>query len=78
MNKKYLSTMEISEIKQRLSILTVLSHYNLKPDRSNHIKCPFHEDDKPSCRIYPETNTFHCFGCGAKGDTINLYKRKKA
>ena len=37
--------MEISDIKQRLSILTVLQHYNLKPDRNNHIKCPFHEDD---------------------------------
>jgi DNA primase catalytic core len=69
--------MEISEIKQRLSIITVLSHYNLKPDRSNHIKCPFHEDDKPSCRVYPETNTFHCFGCGAKGDTIEFIQKKE-
>lgn len=69
--------MEIQEIKQRLSILTVLSHYNLKPDRSNHIKCPFHEDDKPSCRVYPETNTFHCFGCGAKGDAIEFIQKKE-
>lgn len=64
--------MEISDIKQRLSILTVLRHYGIKPDRNNHIKCPFHEDDKPSCRIYPETNTFHCFGCGATGDQIEF------
>lgn len=69
--------MEIREIKRRLSILQVLSHYNLKPDRSNHIKCPFHEDDKPSCRIYTETNTFHCFGCGAKGDTIEFIQKKE-
>jgi DNA primase len=69
--------MEITEIKQRLSILSVLSHYNLKPDRSNHIKCPFHEDDKPSCRIYTETNTFHCFGCGTKGDTIEFIQKKE-
>ena len=64
--------MEISDIKQRLSILMVLQHYNLKPDRNNHIKCPFHEDDKPSCRIYHDTNTFHCFGCGATGDVIEF------
>jgi DNA primase len=69
--------MEIKDIKQRLSILQVLSHYNLKPDRSNHIKCPFHEDDKPSCRIYADTNTFHCFGCGAKGDTIEFIQKKE-
>ena len=67
--------MEIREIKQRLSILQVLSHYNLKPDRSNHIKCPFHEDDKPSCRIYHETNTFHCFGCNATGDQIEFIEK---
>ncbi len=67
--------MEIKDIKQRLSILQVLSHYNLKPDRSNHIKCPFHEDDKPSCRIYPETNTFHCFGCNATGDQIEFIEK---
>ncbi|HDP55565.1 MAG TPA: DNA primase, partial [Bacteroidetes bacterium] len=67
--------MEIQEIKQRLPILQVLAHYNLKPDRSNHIKCPFHEDDKPSCRIYPDTNTFHCFGCGATGDGIEFIEK---
>jgi DNA primase len=59
--------MEIQETKQRLSIIAVLQHYNLKPDRNNQIKCPFHEDDKPSCKIYPDTNTFHCFGCGTTG-----------
>lgn len=67
--------MEIKEIKQRLSILTVLQHYNIKPDRNNQIKCPFHEDDKPSCRIYPDTNTFHCFGCNATGDQIEFIEK---
>ncbi|MGQ1947257.1 CHC2 zinc finger domain-containing protein [Geofilum sp. OHC36d9] len=51
--------MAIGDIKQRLSILTVLQHYNLKSDRNHQIKCPFHEDDKPSFRIYADTNTFH-------------------
>jgi DNA primase len=64
--------MEIQEIKNRLPISQVLAHYGLMPDRTNHIKCPFHEDDKPSCKIYPETNTFHCFGCGVTGDQIEF------
>lgn len=67
--------MEISDIKQRLSIHTVLQHYNLKPDRNSHIKCPFHEDDKPSCRIYADTNTFHCFGCNTTGDQIEFIEK---
>ncbi len=64
--------MEISDIKQRLSILTVMQNYNLELDRNNQIKCPFHEDNKPSCRIYINTNTFHCFGCNATDDQIEF------
>jgi len=70
--------MEISEIKQRLSIETVLNHYDLKPDRHNFLKCPFHGDDDPSLKIYPETNTFNCFGCGAAGDVIEFIERYEA
>jgi hypothetical protein len=35
-------------------------------------KCPFHEEKTPSFYLYPETNTYHCFGCQAHGDVINL------
>lgn len=62
--------MEIRDIKQRLSILAVLEHYHLKPDKHQMLKCPFHEDDQPSLKIYTETNTFNCFGCNANGDAI--------
>ena len=67
--------MEIKDIKQRLSIIQVLSHYGITPDKNHHIKCPFHQDDKPSCKIYPETGTFHCFGCGATGDQIEFIEK---
>ena len=67
--------MEIPEIKSRLSITTVLSHYHLQPDRHNFIKCPFHGDEDPSLKIYPETGTFNCFGCGAAGDVIEFIER---
>ncbi len=70
-----LSTMEIQEIKQRLSILTVLNHYHLKLDRHNFLRCPFHGDEDPSLKIYPDTNTFNCFGCGAAGDVIEFIER---
>ena len=69
--------MEISEIKQRLSILQVLLHYNLNPDRNNMLKCPFHADDMASMKIYPNTNTFNCFGCGKNGDVIEFIQLKE-
>jgi DNA primase len=58
--------MEIKEIKSRLSILDVLSHYGLKPDKNKMLCCPFHEDKTPSMQVYPETNTVFCFSGNCK------------
>lgn len=72
--------MEISEIKQRLPILKVLSHYHLKPDRNNRLCCPFHSDKTPSFQIYPETGTWTCFSsnCSAgSGDQVDFIMRKE-
>jgi len=33
--------------------------------------CPFHEENTPSLHIYPN-NQYHCFGCGAHGDSIKF------
>jgi len=69
--------MEISDIKTRLSIHTVLNHYGHHPDRNNMLKCPFHADETPSMKIYPNTNTFNCFGCGKNGDQIEFCTLKE-
>lgn len=69
--------MEITEIKARLSIQTVLKHYGLQPDKNNMLKCPFHADDTASMKIYPNTNTFNCFGCGKNGDQIEFCTLKE-
>jgi hypothetical protein len=34
--------------------------------------CIFHNDSTPSLFFYPDTNSFHCFGCGAWGDSHDL------
>jgi hypothetical protein len=36
------------------------------------LKCPFHPDPEPSLNFNPSKNTFHCFGCHAKGTTKKL------
>jgi DNA primase len=69
--------MQISQIKQKLTITAVLAHYGIQPARDSHIKCPFHEDDKPSMKIYTDTNTYHCFGCGKTGDVIQFIQDKE-
>ncbi|MFA4998608.1 MAG: CHC2 zinc finger domain-containing protein [Candidatus Paceibacterota bacterium] len=34
--------------------------------------CPFHEDRRPSFCIYPDTNSFYCYGCQKGGDAIKF------
>jgi len=74
--------MEIKEIKEQLSIITVLQHYGLKPNRNKMLCCPFHDDKNPSMQVYAETNTVFCFSgnCkmnGKKIDTIQFIQDKE-
>jgi DNA primase len=72
--------MEIHEIKRRLSILKVLAHYNLVPDRNHRLCCPFHPDKTPSLQVFPETGTWTCFSsnCSAgSGDQVDFIMRKE-
>jgi hypothetical protein len=36
--------------------------------------CPFHAEKTPSFIVYPD-GRFHCFGCGAHGDSIDFVQR---
>jgi len=67
--------MKLSEIKNQLSILEVLHHYSLSPDRNNRLKCPFHDDKTPSMQVYPKTGTWTCFSgnCSTgSGDQVDF------
>jgi DNA primase len=41
-------------------------------------RCPFHEDRNASFTIYPATNTYYCFGCGAQGDAVTFLMNKES
>jgi DNA primase len=34
--------------------------------------CPFHEENTPSFTIYTKDNTYYCFGCHRRGDSIDF------
>lgn len=40
-------------------------------------RCPFHEDRRPSLAVFPLSDTYHCFACGAHGDQISFLKAKE-
>ena len=67
--------MTIPQIKQQLSILSVLEYYGLELDKNNRLHCPFHDDKTPSMQIYPKSNSYCCFSsnCDAgTGDVIQF------
>ncbi|MCO7136650.1 DNA primase [[Clostridium] leptum] len=65
------------ELKARNDIESVVSSYvNLKRRGRNLVGlCPFHSEKTPSFTLYPENNSFYCFGCGAAGDAITFIRR---
>jgi DNA primase len=74
--------MEISEIKERLTLARVLQHYGLKPDKHLRLHCPFHDDKTPSLQVYYKTHTAYCFSshCPTHGkslDVIDFVMRKE-
>lgn len=64
------------QLKQANPIDSVMSSYvNLIRRGRNYVcLCPFHSEKSPSCTVYPETDSFYCFGCGAGGDTVNFIR----
>lgn len=67
----------ITELVQRSDITDVVESYvQLRRRGRTHTGlCPFHNEKTPSFVVYPETQSFYCFGCGAGGDVINFIKR---
>jgi len=66
--------MEISDIKNRLTLAQVLKYYNLKPDKNLRLNCPFHEDKTPSFQVYYKTHTGYCFSsnCRTHGKSLDV------
>ncbi|MGN6720858.1 MAG: DNA primase, partial [Candidatus Binatia bacterium] len=64
----------ISEIRQRASIVEVISDYvTLKKAGRNHMGlCPFHGEKTPSFTVSEEKGIYHCFGCQAGGSVFNF------
>jgi DNA primase len=57
---------------KQMSVASFLNGLGVTIDRNGFCCCPIHKEKTPSFKIYPETNSFHCFGCNAGGDIIKL------
>ena len=64
----------IEILKNQLDILEVISHYIEVKKMGSSYKacCPFHQEKTPSFVINANKGFYHCFGCGASGDSIKF------
>ena len=67
----------LQDLRLKTDIYDVISTYvTLKKRGRTYVGlCPFHNEKTPSFTVYPDSQSFYCFGCGAGGDSIVFMKK---
>lgn len=69
-----------NEVKQRLDIVSVVSESTPLARSGRNFKacCPFHTEKTPSFYVFPDSQTWRCFGqCASGGDVISFTMKKE-
>lgn len=66
----------VAEIRGRIDVVDLVQSYvpSLKKAGRNYKGlCPFHQEKTPSFIVFPDSQNFHCFGCGKGGDIFTFF-----
>jgi DNA primase len=64
--------MEISALKQQLTILEVADRLQITVDKQGKALCPFHDDKTPSLQFSKEKNIATCFSSKCTAGTMDI------
>ncbi len=69
----------VEAIKDRCDIVDLIGSYvTLRRAGSNYSgSCPFHSEKTPSFTVFPDSQSFFCFGCEAGGDAFTFIMRSE-
>ena len=56
----------------RVTMYDLAERYGFQINKGGFMKCPFHQDDSPSLKIYEGKGGFYCFGCNKGGTVIQF------
>lgn len=67
----------LDELRRRSDIESIVGEFVNLRRRGRVLTglCPFHNEKTPSFTVYPETQSFYCFGCGAGGEIITFTRK---
>ena len=63
------------QIKSTLNMRQVAEFYGHKINSNGLMICPFHNDTKPSLKVYEGSRGFYCYSCGTGGDVIEFVSK---
>jgi len=66
----------IEELKYAADIEQIISSYVSLKRKGRHLSglCPFHSEKTASFTVYPDSQSYYCFGCGNGGDVITFIR----
>jgi DNA primase len=63
-----------ADVKAKVDLVKVVSEHLRLTKRNKELwgLCPFHQEDSPSFKVNPQTQTWYCFGCQRHGDVFTF------